>query len=131
MFVRYRDVVHSSSCQVLSNQRMECRSPAVPVLGQQISPEEPMSLDYGFLMDDVPSVRNLSHSPNYPKFLLYPDPVYEKFDEEVKYYKSDYLTINGINLDRACQVIILTHFDISNEIKEISSFHFFVVFLTE
>lgn len=104
MFVRYRDVVHSSSCQVLSNQRMECRSPAVPVLGQQISPEEPMSLDYGFLMDDVPSVRNLSHSPNYPKFLLYPDPVYEKFDEEVKYYKSDYLTINGINLDRACQV---------------------------
>jgi plexin A len=104
MFVRYRDVVHSSSCQVLSNQRMECRSPSVPVLGQQISPEEPMSLDYGFLMDDVPSVRNLSHSPNYPKFLLYPDPVYEKFDEEVKYYKSDYLTINGINLDRACQV---------------------------
>lgn len=55
-------------------------------------------------MDDVPSVRNLSHSPNFPKFLLYPDPVYEKFDEEVKYYKSDYLTINGINLDRACQV---------------------------
>jgi plexin A len=83
---------------------MECRSPSVPVLGQQISPEEPLSLDYGFLMDDVPSVRNLSHSPNFPKFVLYPDPVYEKFDEEVKYYKSDYLTINGINLDRACQV---------------------------
>ena len=107
MFVRYRDVVHSSSCQVLSNQRMECRSPSVPVLGQQISPEEPLSLDYGFLMDDVPSVRNLSHSPHFPKFVLYPDPVYEKFDEEVKYYKSDYLTINGINLDRACQVICL------------------------
>ncbi len=127
MFVRYRDVVHSSSCQVLSNQRMECRSPAVPVLGQQISPEEPMSLDYGFLMDDVPSVRNLSHSPNYPKFLLYPDPVYEKFDEEVKYYKSDYLTINGINLDRACQVIMnpsrKLNFAIFNE-QEISSFLF-------
>ena len=104
MFVRYRDVVHSSSCQVLSNQRMECRSPAVPVLGQQISPEDPLSLDYGFFMDDVPSVQNLSRLPGFSPFILYPDPVYEKFDEEVKYYKSDYLTINGVNLDRACQV---------------------------
>jgi plexin A len=103
---------------------MECRSPAVPVLGQQISPEEPMSLDYGFLMDDVPSVRNLSHSPNYPKFLLYPDPVYEKFDEEVKYYKSDYLTINGINLDRACQVIINKILE-SKRFKGIKRFHHF------
>ncbi|KAK4017367.1 hypothetical protein OUZ56_032679 [Daphnia magna] len=50
-FARYRDVVHSSSCQVFSNQRMECRSLLVPVLNQQISPEEPLSLDYGFLMD--------------------------------------------------------------------------------
>ncbi len=104
MFVRYRDVVHSSSCQVLNNQRMECRSPSVPVLGQQISPEDPLQLEYGFFMDDVPSVQNLSRLPGYSPFVLYPDPVYEKFDEEVKYYKSDYLTINGNNLDRACQV---------------------------
>ena len=104
MFVRYRDVTHTSNCQVLSNQRMECRSPVIPILGQQIPPEEPLALDYGFLMDDVPSVQNLSKNQGYSPFLLYPDPVYEKFDEEIKYYKSDYLTINGANLDRACQV---------------------------
>ena len=65
---------------------------------------EPLALDYGFIMDDVESLRNLTASANFTKFLLYPDPVYEKFNEEVKYYKSDYLNINGINLDRACQV---------------------------
>lgn len=84
---------------------MECRSPAVPAaVGVQISPEDPLPLDYGFFMDAVPGVQNLSKNAGYSAFQLYPDPVYEKFDEEVKYYKSDYLTINGANLDRACQV---------------------------
>lgn len=52
-------------------------------------------------MDDVQSVQNLTTKTG-DAFLLYPDPIYEKFDEEVKYYKSEYLTINGQNLDRAC-----------------------------
>ena len=80
---------------------MECRSPAIPVpLPESISPENPVKIaDYGFIMDDVNSVQNLSLQYFAP-FVLYPDPVYEKFDEEVKYYKSDYLTINGANLDR-------------------------------
>lgn len=108
MFVRYRDVMYKSSCQVLSNTRMECRSPSVVTAGVQIPPEEPLQLEYGFLMDSVPSVQNLSRLPGFTPFLLYPDPVYEKFDEEVKYYKSDYLTINGNNLDRACQVLPFT-----------------------
>lgn len=103
MFVRYRDATHESPCHVLSNTRMECRSPAVPVLAS-IPAEDPLQLEYGFIMDDVPSVQNLSKLPGYLPFLLYPDPVYDRFDEEVKYYKSDYLTINGANLDRACQV---------------------------
>jgi len=35
--------------------------------------------------------------------LLYPDPEFNSFDEEngVKFYKSDYLTLNGRNLNRA------------------------------
>lgn len=103
MFVRYRDISHTSRCTVITNQRMECRSPIIPIQGQLIPPEDPLNLDFGFTMDDVPSVQNLSKGSGF-SFLLYPDPVYEKFDEEVKYYKSDYLTINGANLDRACQV---------------------------
>jgi len=102
MYVSYGGVVASNSCVVLSESRMECRSPSV-AHADTISPETPVRLDYGFLMDDVPSVQNLSLRAGFSHFLLYPDPVYDKFDEEVKYYKSDYLTINGANLDRACQ----------------------------
>ena len=104
MYVRYAGVMHTNSCVVLSETRMECRSPAVP-FPESISPENPVKIhDYGFIMDDVISVQNLSPQAGFSPFILYPDPVYEKFDEEVKYYKSDYLTINGANLDRACQV---------------------------
>ena len=44
----------------------------------------------------VRSVRNLSAQSGYSFFQLYPDPVYSPFEDEdgVKYYKSDYLTIN-------------------------------------
>jgi plexin A len=60
----------------------------------------PIQLEYGFIMDDVTTTRNLSESQK--PFELYPDPFYYKFDE-VKYYNSEYLTINGKNLDRACK----------------------------
>lgn len=62
--------------------------------------ESPLYLEYGFIMDEVKSTQNLSkdHKP----FELYPDPFYYKFDE-TKYYNSEYLTINGKNLDRACK----------------------------
>jgi plexin A len=51
-------------------------------------------------MDDVIATQNLSKT-NQP-FQLYPDPIYYKFNEK-KYYNSEYLTINGKNLDRACK----------------------------
>ncbi len=100
--VRYQGVEHSSNCKVLSNQGIECPSPLIPVLGKQL--ETPLYLDYGFRMDGVSSVLNLSSLPNYHKFELYPDPVYKKSGEEVMHYKDKYLTINGIKFNRACQV---------------------------
>lgn len=59
-----------------------------------------IQLEYGFIMDDVTTTRNLSEVQK--PFELYPDPQYFKF-EELKYYNSEYLTINGKNLDRACK----------------------------
>ena len=55
-------------------------------------------------MDNVKRVQNLSRVLN-SKVLIYPDPVFEKFTEKdaIKYYKSDYLTLNGKNLNRASQ----------------------------
>nr|CAD7396956.1 unnamed protein product [Timema cristinae] len=100
MYVYYKDKQFSSTCVVLSNSNMACSSPTIE-FDKEPDAENPMKLEYGFLMDNVTGVQNLSmdHNP----FLLYPNPIYDKFDEEVKYYKSDYLTINGQHLDRACQ----------------------------
>lgn len=70
------------------------------MLTKWLSGDHPLYLEYGFQMDDVYSTRNLSRS-NQP-FQLFPDPIYYKFSEK-KYYNSEYLTINGKNLDRACK----------------------------
>lgn len=63
--------------------------------------DHPIHLEYGFQMDDVIATQNLSQSQLQP-FQLFPDPEYYPFNEK-KYYNSEYLTINGRNLDRACK----------------------------
>ncbi|XP_037086635.1 plexin-A4-like [Pollicipes pollicipes] len=97
----------SQPCRVLSDELMECRSPAVPThpRPRDIASTQPESLHYGFIMDEVRSVRNISSRSGFGSFQLFPDPVYTPFDDEdgIKYYKSDYLTINGRNLNLACK----------------------------
>lgn len=73
---------------------MACSSPTIEDVTEEIDAEHPLRLEYGFLMDNVTGVRNLSGS--HGAFLLYPNPHYEAFDEEVKYKKSDHLIINVI-----------------------------------
>lgn len=57
-------------------------------------------------MDDVQSVQDLTRRPfsPFPKFLMYPNPVYYAFteDDAIKYYKSDYLTINVRTVSLFC-----------------------------
>ncbi|KAF8785202.1 plexin-A2-like isoform X2 [Argiope bruennichi] len=105
MYVLVDSQEYTSPCKAESATEMKCRSPAVPPSKIDFSGEEAVELDFGFLMDSVERVKNLSERPGFPKFYMYPDPVYYKFTEEnnIKYYKSDYLTINGQNLDRASQ----------------------------
>lgn len=93
----------SENCIVLSTTSMICDSPVIEVDETKLDADKPLHLEYGFRMDDVKGVQNLTGQHNFNSFLLYPNPIYEKFSEEVKYYKSDYLTINGQHLDRACQ----------------------------
>ena len=85
-------------CVVLSNSNMACPSPNI-IAQEPLDAEHPLSLQYGFRMDNVTGVQNLSVKEGYSFFLMYPNPVYEPFDEEVKYYKSDYLTINVSNCE--------------------------------
>ncbi|XP_008204796.2 plexin-A4 [Nasonia vitripennis] len=103
MYVYYEGKQYfSQACSILSQTNMICKSPEIDVLLGALDAEKPLSLEYGFRMDNVARVQNLTQQGLHP-FLLYPDPVYDVFDTEVKYYKSDYLTINGQHLDRACQ----------------------------
>lgn len=102
---------------------MICDSPAIEADESKLDADHPMELEYGFIMDDVAGVQNLTSNKGFAHFLLYPNPVFKPFDKEVKYYKSDYLNINvryhharmrylnlnihfkfqGQNIDRACQ----------------------------
>lgn len=73
---------------------MMCDSPAIEADESKLDADHPMELEYGFIMDDVTGVQNLTTSKGFAHFLLYPNPIFKPFDREVKYYKSDYLNIN-------------------------------------
>ena len=103
MYIEVRGVNYNSSCQVESASEMKCRTPRVST--EQVTPlypdsesGDPLELNFGFIMDDVKSVQDLTRRSNpFSKFQLYPDPVYHSFGEPdgIKYYKADYyLTIN-------------------------------------
>lgn len=69
----------------------------------KLDADNPLQLEYGFRMDNVSGVQNLTLNKNFTPFLLYPNPTFIPFDKEVKYFKSEYLNINGQNIDKACQ----------------------------
>ena len=104
MYVIYQNKRYTGPCNTVDNKLMYCSSPKVvsPVAWRSLDNPEPLKLEFGFVMDDVTRVQNLSKNLN-THVLLYPDPEFSIFDEPdgVKYYKSDYLTLNGKNLNRA------------------------------
>ncbi|XP_076307717.1 plexin-A2-like isoform X1 [Tachypleus tridentatus] len=105
IYVEVNDELYTGHCDAISAETMSCKSPAVPIDQSDFVNGDPKEFHYGFLMDNVESLKNLSYRPGFTRFQIFPDPVYEKFSEKnnIKYYKSDYLTINGKNLDRASQ----------------------------
>lgn len=104
MYVVYQGEKFTGPCRVVDNKKMFCQSPKINAQIQWRSVEnpDPFRLDFGFHMDDVKRVQNLSPVLK-SHVLIYPDPEFEPFNEldGIKYYKSDYLTLNGKNLNRA------------------------------
>lgn len=100
-FVQYGDRTYFSDCTVLNSEQMECISPTIDVDSDQLS-DDSIKLDYGFEMDDVESVRNIT-ALGLPKFKLCPNPWFEAFSPGVKVITDDYLVINGMHLDCACE----------------------------
>lgn len=103
MYIVFQDKKYSGPCNVVDDQKMFCLSPKIesPVTWRSIDNPEPIRVDFGFNMDNVKRVQNLSNVLK-SHVLIYPDPEFEPFNEPdaIKYYKSDYLTLNGKNLNR-------------------------------
>lgn len=118
MYVYHQEKMFQSDCLIVSDVEMICDSPVIEAINAELDADRPTPLEYGFQMDDVIAVQNLSKLAS--SFELYPDPVYAPFEEHVKYYKSEYLTINGKNLDRACKETDVT-VTIGQEICNITS----------
>ena len=105
MYVLHDGTRYVGPCRVASNRVMHCQSPSVSTLTNAAwknrETPEPKRLDYGFIMDNVEGVQNLSSHLKVSQYVyFYPDPEFSKFDDpfEIKLYKSDYLTLNGKNL---------------------------------
>ena len=107
MYMVYEKKRYIGSCNVVDSKKMYCLSPKItaPVKWQNLDNPRPRHLDYGFIMDDVKRVQNLQEvlQGSQSSVLLYPDPEFKPFDEPdgIKSYKTDYLVINGKNLNRA------------------------------
>ena len=106
IYIIFQEKRYTGPCTVVDNKKMYCQSPKIkaPVTWRNSENPDPIRVDFGFHMDEVKRVQNLSRVLN-SQVLIYPDPEFESFTEEggIKYYKSDYLTLNGKNLNRASQ----------------------------
>ena len=91
------------SCKVQSNTQMLCTSPSLRKSTLNSShftsiSSDSYQLSYGFILDGVMSVRNLSRPATMSRmFLVYADPRFHRFDGGFKrffYLPNEYLTIN-------------------------------------
>merc|ERR1711892_422343 len=99
---------YKSHCRVSTNVTMYWQSPSVDTLDTSkwlnITTPQPKRLEYGFIMDNVDRVQNLSSQLMFSKWIdFYPDPEFTKFEDlnGIKLHKSDCLTLNGKNLNKA------------------------------
>jgi len=81
---------------------MICTAPNLHSLSQpalsEPAPDEPLAVHYGFILDGVESLANITTSEaGFHMFLVYPDPKFEEFEGGMKQFfssKNEYLTIN-------------------------------------
>uniref|UniRef100_A0A8D8LSB8 Plexin-A4 n=1 Tax=Cacopsylla melanoneura TaxID=428564 RepID=A0A8D8LSB8_9HEMI len=103
IYVVYEDKYYNSSCRVTSNITLECTAPSINDIKVRLTEEFPVQLEYGFIMDDVSSVKNLSSKLN-NSYLLYPNPEYILGTIEIKQEKIESLIFKGQHLDLASQM---------------------------
>ena len=99
------------SCTVIGSTRMICNTPTIStLLSTAIDPEHPLPLSFGFRLDGVTSLRNWTRTSG-DVFLVYPDPSFEQFADDVKTFQpdSDYLTINVSHMTHDSFALLWNH----------------------
>ncbi|XP_076447881.1 uncharacterized protein LOC143284775 isoform X2 [Babylonia areolata] len=101
-FLTYGGHFFTQTCEIENTLAMECPVPSLrsPVTsaGIHVSVDSPLELHYGFSLDGVSSLKNVSHEPNFGPLLLYPDPVLHKFpghDHTKLFSDKELLVVNG------------------------------------
>lgn len=106
LYYVYRDSSTSrhfyGDCNAHSDTVMTCTSPILSIDTANLNPDKPIRLDFGFNMDNVTGVQDLT-SKGFAKFELFPNPAYDTFTDMVKYIENQQLTITGKNLNLACK----------------------------
>lgn len=85
---------------------MTCTSPSLEI-SEVVNP---VALHYGFLMDNVRSLLNISGNGLRGTMLVYPDPTFDKFDSGVKqffYSKNEHLVLNVSTCFDCVQVFVI------------------------
>lgn len=104
LYVDYGGKHFYSDCTTQTDTMMTCTTPTINNAdSNKLDPNHPTELEFGFIMDNVASVRDLS-SKGLPKFQLYPDPKYDPFPELIRYIEHSLLTIVGQNLNQCCKM---------------------------
>ncbi|XP_014769592.1 plexin-A1 isoform X1 [Octopus bimaculoides] len=98
LFIKYNSTMKESPCKSKHQNMLECRMPSLDFGENQVSLTSPKEVQYGFIMDGVVQLKNLSDNPEFRPLLYFPDPVAEPFTGErstKKYMKGDKLVIEG------------------------------------
>lgn len=94
---------------------MECTVPSlqsrIDSAGMNLTETSPLEVHYGFTLDGVMTLKNISHEPNFGPLLLYPNPQLNNFpgDEQTKQYtEKDLLVINVSGLARSEKGLVIS-----------------------
>ncbi|XP_065210841.1 hepatocyte growth factor receptor-like [Planococcus citri] len=103
---------YESECQVWhTGATMLCLTPDIlDIDSSSFNKSNPIRLNYGFVMDNVAYVQNISVNTSHNKFkrlMLYPNPTFKSSNEEIKTSaigNVESLIIEGKNMDLVCTV---------------------------
>ncbi|VVC35607.1 IPT domain,Immunoglobulin E-set,Immunoglobulin-like fold [Cinara cedri] len=93
IYVSYKGIQHTGTCNVKNDTYMECRSPTI----NRPAPYMVTDVKFGFQADFDKTILKLVPPSGSPDYELYPDPVYTDFETD---RTGRVVTINGLHLDQ-------------------------------